>query len=210
MLFEQPARLGSNSSQWCCMDESKLNELTDVVRRQIVLLGEDPARDGLLKTPARVAKSLEFLTRGYAENPKTILNDALFDATSDEMVIVKDIDFYSLCEHHMLPFFGKCHVAYIPNKKVIGLSKLPRLVDVFARRLQIQERMTHEIATAVLELIGAQGVGVVIEAQHLCMMMRGVEKQNSYAMTSAMLGHFREDARTRAEFLDLIRHRRNS
>jgi GTP cyclohydrolase I len=190
------------------MDQSKLDELTGVVRRQIELLGEDPSREGLLKTPARVAKSLEFLTRGYKENPKTILNDALFDATSDEMVIVKDIDFYSLCEHHMLPFFGKCHVAYIPNKKVIGLSKLPRLVDVFARRLQIQERMTHEIARTVLELIDAQGVGVVIEAQHLCMMMRGVEKQNSYAMTSAMLGHFREDARTRAEFLDLIRHRR--
>jgi GTP cyclohydrolase I len=192
------------------MDESKLDELTGVVRRQIELLGEDPSREGLLKTPARVAKSLEFLTRGYKENPKTILNDALFDATSDEMVIVKDIDFYSLCEHHMLPFFGKCHVAYIPNKKVIGLSKLPRLVDVFARRLQIQERMTHEIARTVLELINAQGVGVVIEAQHLCMMMRGVEKQNSYAMTSAMLGHFREDARTRAEFLDLIRHRRGT
>jgi GTP cyclohydrolase I len=192
------------------MDQSKLDELTVVVRRQIELLGEDPSREGLLKTPARVAKSLEFLTRGYKENPKTILNDALFDATSDEMVIVKDIDFYSLCEHHMLPFFGKCHVAYIPNKKVIGLSKLPRLVDVFARRLQIQERMTHEIARTVLELINAQGVGVVIEAQHLCMMMRGVEKQNSYAMTSAMLGHFREDARTRAEFLDLIRHRRGT
>jgi GTP cyclohydrolase I len=192
------------------MDESKLDELTNVVRRQLELIGENPDREGLLKTPSRVAKSLEFLTRGYNQDPKAILNDALFDATSDEMVIVKDIDFYSLCEHHMLPFFGKCHVAYIPNKKVIGLSKLPRLVDVFARRLQIQERMTHEIATAVLELIGAQGVGVVIEAQHLCMLMRGVEKQNSYAMTSAMLGHFREDARTRAEFLGLIRHQRGS
>ena len=192
------------------MDESKLDELTNVVRRQIELIGENPDREGLLKTPSRVAKSLEFLTQGYNQDPKAVLNEALFDATSDEMVIVKDIDFYSLCEHHMLPFFGKCHVAYIPNKKVIGLSKLPRLVDVFARRLQIQERMTHEIATAVLELIGAQGVGVVIEAQHLCMLMRGVEKQNSYAMTSAMLGHFREDARTRAEFLGLIRHQRGS
>ncbi|MDB6039099.1 MAG: cyclohydrolase [Verrucomicrobiales bacterium] len=192
------------------MDESTLDELTNVVRRQIELIGENPGREGLLKTPSRVAKSLEFLTQGYKQDPKAVLNDALFDATSDEMVIVKNIDFYSLCEHHMLPFFGKCHIAYLPNKKVIGLSKLPRLVDVFARRLQIQERMTHEIATAVLELIGAQGVGVVIEAQHLCMMMRGVEKQNSYAMTSAMLGHFREDARTRAEFLELIRHQRGS
>jgi len=192
------------------MDETKLSQLTESVRRQIELIGENPDREGLLKTPGRVAKSLEFLTRGYSEDPKTVLNDALFDATSDEMVIVKDIDFYSLCEHHMLPFFGKCHIAYIPRAKVIGLSKLPRLVDIFARRLQIQERMTHEIATVIRELIGAQGVGVVIEAQHLCMMMRGVEKQNSCAMTSAMLGHFREDARTRAEFLELIRHGRRT
>jgi len=192
------------------MDETKLSQLTESVRRQIELIGENPDREGLLKTPGRVAKSLEFLTCGYSEDPKTVLNDALFDATSDEMVIVKDIDFYSLCEHHMLPFFGKCHIAYIPRAKVIGLSKLPRLVDIFARRLQIQERMTHEIATVIRELIGAQGVGVVIEAQHLCMMMRGVEKQNSCAMTSAMLGHFREDARTRAEFLELIRHGRRT
>jgi GTP cyclohydrolase I len=139
----------------------------------------------------------------------TVLNDALFDAVSDEMVIVKDIDFYSLCEHHMLPFFGKCHIAYLPRKKVVGLSKLPRLVDVYARRLQIQERMTYEIANTVKKLISAQGVGVVIEAQHLCMMMRGVEKQNSYAITSTMLGGFRTDPRTRAEFLELIRHSRS-
>jgi GTP cyclohydrolase I len=152
---------------------------------------------------------MEFLTSGYASDPMKVLNDALFDAVSDEMVIVKDIDFYSLCEHHMLPFFGKCHIAYIPHKKVVGLSKLPRLVDVFARRLQIQERMTYEIATTVKKLINAQGVGVVIEGQHLCMMMRGVEKQNSYAVTSTMLGSFRKDPRTRAEFLELLRHKRN-
>jgi GTP cyclohydrolase I len=184
----------------------KRPELESLVRRQLELLGEDPKRDGLKNTPLRVAKSLEFLTSGYALNPKRVLNDALFDVKSDEMVIVKDIDFYSMCEHHMLPFFGKCHIAYLPGKKVVGLSKLPRLVDVYARRLQVQERMTHEIAQTIMDLIKPQGVGVVIEAQHLCMMMRGVEKQNSYAITSAMLGTFREDARTRAEFLGLIQY----
>ena len=186
-----------------------MEQMAQLVKKQIKLLGEDPNRDGLKRTPDRVAKSLQFLTQGYKTDPKTVLNNALFDVKSDEMVIVKDIDFYSLCEHHMLPFFGKCHIAYLPGKKVIGLSKLPRLVDVFARRLQVQERMTHEIAKTILELTKAQGVGVVIEAQHLCMMMRGVEKQNSYAITSAMLGRFRDDARTRGEFLELIRHRRN-
>jgi GTP cyclohydrolase IA len=191
------------------MSEAKTSELENLVRRQIELLGENPERDGLKRTPLRVAKSLEFLTQGYTRDPKTVLNDALFESESDEMVIVKDIDFYSLCEHHMLPFFGKCHIAYLPVKKIIGLSKLPRLVDVFARRLQVQERMTHEIAKVINELIRPQGVGVIIEAQHLCMMMRGVEKQNSYAITSAMLGEFREDARTRGEFLDLVRHHRS-
>ncbi|HYE30699.1 MAG TPA: GTP cyclohydrolase I FolE [Methylomirabilota bacterium] len=183
-------------------------ELKALVERQLEVLGENPKRDGLLRTPMRVAKSLEFLTRGYGLNPKKVLNDALFDAKSDEMVIVKDIDFYSLCEHHMLPFFGKCHIAYLPGDRVIGLSKLPRLVDVFARRLQVQERMTTQIAETVRELTNAQGVGVVVEGQHLCMMMRGVQKQNSYAITSAMLGRFREDARTRSEFLALLQHRR--
>lgn len=183
-------------------------ELESLVRRQLELLGEDPKRDGLKSTPLRVAKAFEFLTKGYAQSPKSVLNNALFDVKSDEMVIVKDIDFYSLCEHHMLPFFGKCHVAYLPGKKVVGLSKLPRLVDVYARRLQVQERMTHQIASAINELIHPLGVGVVIEAQHLCMMMRGVEKQNSYAITSTMLGAFRADARTRGEFLDLIRYSR--
>ncbi|MBM3831783.1 MAG: GTP cyclohydrolase I FolE [Verrucomicrobia bacterium] len=191
------------------MSEQASDELIRLVHRQLELLGENPDRDGLKRTPLRVAKALEFLTQGYSKNPKTVLNNALFEANSDEMVIVKDIDFYSLCEHHMLPFFGKCHVAYLPTNKVIGLSKLPRLVDVYARRLQVQERMTHEIAVTIDELIGPQGVGVVVEAQHLCMMMRGVEKQNSCAITSAMLGRFRDDARTRGEFLDLIRYQRN-
>jgi GTP cyclohydrolase I len=190
------------------MSDKKSKELMKLVQRQLELLGEDPRRDGLKRTPLRVAQALDFLTQGYKKDPKAILNKALFDTRSDEMVIVKDIDFYSLCEHHMLPFFGKCHVAYLPTNKVIGLSKLPRLVDLYARRLQVQERMTHEIAATIEELIRPQGVGVVVEAQHLCMMMRGVEKQNSYAITSAMLGRFRDDARTRGEFLDLIRHRR--
>jgi GTP cyclohydrolase IA len=192
------------------MTPKEKNELAGLVRRQIELVGEKPGREGLRRTPARVAEAMEFLTSGYELKPEAVLNDALFDAVSDEMVIVKDIDFYSLCEHHMLPFFGKCHIAYLPRKKVIGLSKLPRLVDVYARRLQIQERMTFEIANTVKKLINAQGVGVVIEAQHLCMMMRGVEKQNSYAITSAMLGGFRTDSRTRSEFLELLRLKRNA
>ncbi|HMJ65528.1 MAG TPA: GTP cyclohydrolase I FolE [Candidatus Binatia bacterium] len=191
------------------MEPKNHKELQRLIRRQIELVGEDPDREGLRRTPLRVADAYKFFTRGYKENPKRVLNDALFQATSDEMVIVKDIDFFSLCEHHMLPFFGKCHVAYLPKKKVVGLSKIPRLVDVYARRLQIQERMTQEIASTLMELIDAEGVGVVVEAQHLCMLMRGVEKQNSYAITSAMLGSFRDDARTRSEFLDLIRHKRS-
>ena len=198
----------SNREGAGAMDEAKLNAFTDLVRQQLELLGEDPNRDGLEKTPMRVAKAYEFLTRGYWLDPKEVLNDALFDVKSDEMVIVKDIDFYSLCEHHLLPFFGKCHIAYLPNAKVVGLSKLPRLVEVFARRLQVQERMTTDIARTIEELIKPQGVAVVIEAQHLCMAMRGVEKQNSYALTSSMLGAFRDDARTRGEFLDLIKHHR--
>jgi len=191
------------------MEPKNHKELQRLIHRQIELVGEDPDREGLRRTPLRAADAYKFFTRGYKEDPKRVLNDALFEATSDEMVIVKDIDFFSLCEHHMLPFFGKCHVAYLPKKKVVGLSKIPRLVDVYARRLQIQERMTQEIASTLMKLIGAEGVGVVVEAQHLCMLMRGVEKQNSYAITSAMLGSFRDDARTRSEFLDLIRHKRS-
>jgi GTP cyclohydrolase I len=170
---------------------------------------EDPTRDGLLKTPERVEKSMHYLTRGYKQDPVAILQGALFDVDYDEMVIVKDIEMFSLCEHHMLPFFGKVHVAYIPNGKVVGLSKVPRLVDVFARRLQVQERMTRQIAEAIEDAIHPQGVGVVIEARHLCMMMRGVEKQNSSTVTSAMRGAFQKQT-TRAEFLSLVRERSSS
>ncbi len=178
----------------------------DIYREIIRRYDADPSRDGLEKTPERIEKALAFLTKGYHEDPKEVLHGALFDVAYDEMVIVKDIEMYSLCEHHMLPFFGKVHVAYIPDGKVIGLSKAPRLVEVFARRLQVQERLTRQIAEAIQEAIHPQGVGVVIEARHLCMMMRGVEKQNSSTVTSAMLGVFQKQ-NTRAEFLSLIRER---
>jgi GTP cyclohydrolase IA len=168
-------------------------------------LGEDPDREGLLSTPRRVEKSLKFLTSGYAVNIDTLINQALFTVDYSEMVIVKDIDFYSLCEHHLLPFFGTCHVAYLPRTKVIGLSKIPRIVDAFSRRLQVQERLTNQIASTIQDAIDPLGVAVVMEGTHLCMAMRGVEKQKSAAVTSAMLGTFREDARTRTEFLTLIR-----
>jgi GTP cyclohydrolase I len=168
-------------------------------------IGEDPDRDGLKRTPERVAKAIQFLTRGYQEDPAKLLRKALFDVDYDEMVIVKDIEVFSLCEHHMLPFFGKVHVAYLPKGRVIGLSKIPRLVDVFARRLQVQERLTKQIADAIQDAIEPIGVGVVIEARHLCMMMRGVEKQHSATVTSSMIGAFREQQQTREEFLSLIR-----
>jgi GTP cyclohydrolase I len=179
--------------------------MQDNIRQLLAQLGEDPSREGLLDTPKRVEQALRFLTSGYAADVDAVVNDALFTVDYNEMVIVKDIDFYSLCEHHMLPFFGKCHVAYIPNGKVIGLSKIPRIVDVFARRLQVQERLTNQIAATIEEKIRPLGVAVVTEAAHLCMSMRGVEKQNSVATASAMLGAFRNDARTRSEFLELIR-----
>jgi GTP cyclohydrolase I len=179
----------------------------DLIRQLLAELGEDPTREGLVRTPKRVEKSLAFLTSGYRANIDEVLNDALFTVDYNEMVIVKDIDFYSLCEHHLLPFFGKCHIAYIPKTRVIGLSKIPRLVDVFARRLQIQERMTNQIAETIREKIDPLGVAVVCEGTHLCMSMRGVEKQNSCAVTSAMLGAFQDNARTRMEFLELIRIR---
>jgi GTP cyclohydrolase I len=182
-------------------------DVQDLVRGMLVELGEDPAREGLVNTPARVERALRFLTSGYAADVDAILNGALFTVDYNEMVIVKDVDFYSLCEHHLLPFFGKCHVAYIPRRHVIGLSKIPRLVDVFARRLQIQERLTNQIAETILAKVNPLGVAVVCEGTHLCMSMRGVEKQNSFAVTSAMLGSFRDNARTRMEFLELIRHR---
>src|SRR5436189_4935460 len=181
--------------------------MQELVRQLLAELGEDPTREGLLNTPRRVEKALKFLTSGYAADIDTVLNGALFTVDYSEMVIVKDIDFYSLCEHHLLPFFGKCHVAYIPSTKVIGLSKVPRLVDVFARRLQVQERLTNQIAETINDKIAPLGVAVVMEATHLCMSMRGVEKQNSFAVTSAMLGAFRDSARTRMEFLELIKLR---
>lgn len=181
--------------------------MQDIIRRLLAELGEDPAREGLRETPRRVEKALKFLTSGYEADVGRVLNGALFTVDYNEMVIVKDIDFYSLCEHHLLPFFGKCHVAYLPKGKVIGLSKIPRLVEVFSRRLQIQERLTCQIAETIRDTIEPHGVAVVMEATHLCMAMRGVEKQNAFAVTSAMLGMFRDDARTRMEFLELIKHR---
>ncbi|MGE3841813.1 MAG: GTP cyclohydrolase I FolE [Vicinamibacterales bacterium] len=181
--------------------------MQSLIRQLLAALGEDPDREGLLDTPKRVEQAFHFLTSGYAADVEKVLNNALFTVDYSEMVIVRDIDFYSLCEHHLLPFFGKCHVAYLPQGRVIGLSKIPRLVDVFARRLQVQERLTNQIAQVILEKVNPLGVAVVMEGTHLCMAMRGVEKQNSLAVTSAMLGAFRTDARTRMEFLELIKHR---
>jgi GTP cyclohydrolase IA len=181
--------------------------MQDLIRRLLVEIGEDPSREGLVRTPKRVETALKFLTDGYRADVDTVLNGALFTVDYSEMVIVRDIDFYSLCEHHLLPFFGRCHVAYIPNGRVIGLSKIPRLVDIFARRLQLQERMTNQIAETIREKIHPFGVAVVCEGTHLCMAMRGVEKQNSYTITSAMLGAFRDNARTRMEFLELMKQR---
>jgi GTP cyclohydrolase I len=187
------------------LEESE--SIAGMLRRMLRLIGEDPSRDGLRHTPERFEKALRFLTSGYLQDPEKVLNGAMFSVSYDQMVLVKDIEVYSLCEHHMLPFFGKCHVAYIPNKKVVGLSKIPRLVNMFARRLQLQERLTNQIATAIQQKIMPIGVGVVLEARHLCMVMRGVEKQNSQTVTSAMLGSFRENAQTREEFLSLIGHK---
>jgi GTP cyclohydrolase I len=179
--------------------------MQEIIRQLLAELGEDPSREGLLDTPKRVEKALRFLTSGYSADIDATLNNALFSVDYNEMVIVRDIDYYSLCEHHLLPFFGKCHVAYIPQGRVLGLSKIPRLVEIFARRLQIQERMTNEIAETLRDKVDPLGVAVVVEGTHLCMSMRGVEKQNSFAVTSAMLGVFRDDARTRMEFLELIK-----
>ena len=173
-------------------------------------LGEDPGRDGLVKTPSRVSKAMRFFTKGYQQDPAEILTGALFDVDYDEMVLVKDIDFYSLCEHHMVPFFGRIHVGYIPNGKVVGLSKIPRTVEIFARRLQVQERLTMDVAHTIEKVLQPKGVGVVVEAKHLCMMMRGVEKQNSFAITSSMRGTFESDPKTRAEFMELIRHQKDA
>ncbi|MBN8586191.1 MAG: GTP cyclohydrolase I FolE [Ignavibacteria bacterium] len=184
-------------------DES-IKKLEESVVNILAEIGEDPKREGLLRTPNRVAKAYKFLTKGYSEDIEKLLNNAVFNEHYDEMVIVKDIDFYSLCEHHLLPFFGKCHIAYIPNGKIVGLSKLPRMVEMFSRRLQVQERMTREIGDMINKVLEPKGVAVVTEASHLCMMMRGVEKQNSVATASAMLGRFKSDEKTRTEFLKLI------
>jgi GTP cyclohydrolase I len=184
--------------------------LAPEIREILAKLGEDPGRDGLLRTPERVDQALKFLTSGYQADVRKVVNGALYEVTYDEMVVVKDIEFFSLCEHHLLPFFGKIHVAYVPKSKVIGLSKIPRIVDVFARRLQIQERLTQQVAQTIQETLDPLGVGVICEARHFCMMMRGVEKQHSGAMTSAMLGLFRERKKTRDEFLSLVSHRSES
>jgi GTP cyclohydrolase I len=190
---EEPSRLG----------DTRCGELQDLVHRQLELLGEDPLREGLVKTPLRVSRAIAWLTRGYEMDVAEVVGDAVFDEDHESMVMVRDIEVYSLCEHHLLPFFGKAHVAYIPNGRIVGLSKLPRIVEVFARRLQVQERLTEQIAGAVEDVLRPLGVGVVIEAYHLCMMMRGVEKQHSTTITSALRGTFRDDARTRDEFLRL-------
>lgn len=187
--------------------ESSLSRATvqEIYTELLARIGEDPMRDGLLDTPRRMEKSVAFLTKGYAETVDEVLHKALFDVDYDEMVIVRDVEFYSMCEHHMLPFFGRAHIAYVPNGKVVGLSKIPRIVDVFARRLQVQERLTQQIAEAIDHAIHPEGVGVVLEAQHLCMMMRGVEKQDSATVTSSMLGVFKTQLQTRNEFLSLVR-----
>jgi len=177
-----------------------------LIKKLLIAVGEDPKREGLLNTPARVEHSLQFLTQGYSQNLKTIVNGALFESQSDEIIILKGIEFYSVCEHHLIPFFGRCHIGYLPSKKIIGLSKLARIADMFSRRLQVQEKLTQQIAQAIEEVLQPRGVGVVMEAQHLCMLMRGVQKQDSKMVTSSMLGLFRTDARTRSEFLQLIEH----
>jgi GTP cyclohydrolase I len=189
------------------LETSSLSEFStqELYREILTRIGEDPNRDGLIRTPDRMEKAMAFLTRGYKMDITDVLHDALFDVDYDEMVIVKDVEFFSMCEHHLLPFFGKAHVAYVPNGKVIGLSKIPRLVDVFSRRLQVQERLTRQIGEAITDAIDPQGVAVILEAQHLCMMMRGVEKQHSLTVTSAMLGVFKTQLQTRNEFLSLVR-----
>jgi GTP cyclohydrolase I len=195
-----PAAVGRDGQLLTDVQEA---EFEGAVRRQLELLGEVPDREGLVRTPKRVARSMAWLTRGYRQDAKSAVGEGVFEEAHDNMVMVRDIELYSLCEHHLLPFFGKAHIAYIPDGRILGLSKLPRLVDVFARRLQVQERLTGEIAEAVQEVLAPRGVGVVIEAMHLCMMMRGVEKQNSKTITSALIGSFRDDAKTRDEFLRL-------
>ena len=191
-------------------DHERPDPIQSLVEAMLKELGEEPGRDGLQRTPVRVAKAMRFLTGGYHKDPHKILNDALFDVSYDEMVIVRDIEIYSLCEHHMLPFFGRAHVAYIPNGKVLGLSKIPRLVEMFARRLQVQERLTQEIGSILDEVLRPKGVAVVVEAIHLCMMMRGVSQQNAFAITSSLRGEFEANSKTRSEFMELLRHQKKS
>ena len=186
------------------MTENKMRNIESLTKSLLKELGEDPKREGLIKTPLRVAKAWEYLSQGYSQNVEKLINNAIFSENYDQMVVVKDIEFYSMCEHHLLPFFGHAHIAYIPNGKIIGLSKIPRLVDMFARRLQVQERMTQEIANSLNDALNPSGVAIIIEAQHMCMQMRGVEKKKSYMSTSSMVGIFREDQKTREEFLNLI------
>ena len=181
-----------------------VDRVAELIRELLVEIGEDPEREGLLKTPMRVAKAYEFLSSGYRTDPQEVINQALFESAANNMIIARDIEVYSLCEHHMLPFYGRCHIGYIASDRVLGVSKLARLVDCHARRLQIQERLTHDVAHEIMDAAGAEGVGVVMECRHMCMMMRGVEKQNSVMQTSTVLGSFHEDAATRAEFLDII------
>ena len=192
------------------MSEPAPDPIEPLIAQLLKELGEDPGRNGLLRTPARVAKAMRFFCTGYQQDPRQILNNALFEVSYDEMVIVKDVDFYSLCEHHMLPFFGRAHIAYLPDGKVVGLSKIPRLVEMFSRRLQVQERLTTQIAETLEEVLAPKGVAVVVEAIHLCMMMRGVAQQNAFAITSSMRGSFESDPKTRAEFMGLIRHENKS
>ena len=199
----------SNKAVVKVMQPSPERSIAPQIKEILSALGEDPEREGLLRTPFRVDQALKFLTSGYRTDVHKIINGALYEVKYDELVVVRDIEFFSMCEHHMLPFFGKIHVAYLPNRRVIGLSKIPRIVDVFARRLQIQERLTQEVAQTIQDAIEPAGVGVICEARHFCMMMRGVEKQHSGAMTSAMLGAFRRNKKTRDEFLSLVNHRSN-
>ncbi len=188
------------------IDPKAPDNVSGLVHALLKELGEDPGREGLMRTPQRAADALRFFTQGYEQDPRQILTGALFDVDYDEMVLVRDIDFYSLCEHHMVPFFGRVHVAYIPNGKILGLSKIPRLVEVFARRLQVQERLTMQVARTLEEVLAPKGVGVVVEAKHLCMMMRGIESRSAFAITSSLLGEFQDDPKTRAEFMGLLRH----
>lgn len=203
MSNPEPSRAPAPSVRPLRADDATPTAYASIVREQLRLLGEDPEREGLVRTPQRVADAMAFLTRGYSQSLEDVVGDALFEEEHENMVMVRDIELYSLCEHHMLPFFGKAHVAYIPNRRLVGLSKLPRIVDMFARRLQVQERLTEQVAAAVENVLQPLGVGVVIEAYHMCMMMRGVEKQNSRTITSALRGVFREDGKTRDEFLRL-------